>query len=110
MASFTKPIREKGIVISKHINEAREASESIDGKKWPARDKEFVVEVISCDEDDFSEETGFPKGTRTEYKVDEETYKKVKFGMWAKVKYIVSQYGQDGVKITPQTFALLEQN
>lgn len=109
MANFTKPIREKGIVISKHINEAREAGESLDGsKKWQARDKEFIVEVISCDEDDYNDETGIPNGTRAEYKVDEETYKKVEFGAWAKVKYTASQYGENRVSIKPETFALLE--
>ena len=109
MANFTKPIRENGIVISKHINEAREAGESMDGRKWPARDKEFVVEVISCDEDEFNVETGIPNGTRAEYKVDEETYKKVRFGAWAKVKYTASQYGENRVSIKPEAFALIEE-
>ena len=35
---FVKPIREKGIVISKVINKAREAGQSFDGtRRWDAR-------------------------------------------------------------------------
>lgn len=109
MAVISKPIREKGIVISKHINEARQAGESLDGsRKWDARDKEFIVEVVSCDEDDFKLIEGIPNGTRAEYKVDEETYNKVEFGMWAKVKFVLSQYGDNRVNIKPETFALIE--
>ena len=52
---FVKPIREKGIVISKVINKAREAGQSFDGtRKWDARPEEFIVTVLSCDEDDFN--------------------------------------------------------
>ena len=106
--AFNKPIREKGIVISKHINEKRDAGESMDGtRKWSARDEEFVIEVISCDQEDFSKDTGILNGTRAEYKVDKETYDKVKFGDWANVKYTASQFGEK-LTIKPETFALIE--
>ena len=44
-------------------------------------------------------------GTRAEYKVDEATYKKVKFGDWANVKYTASQFA-DKLTIKPESFAL----
>lgn len=108
--AFVKPIREQGIVISKKFNEARAAGESFDGsRKWDARDEEYIVEVISCDEDDFNKETGILNGTRAEYKVDKATWDKVKFGDWAKVKYTASQFGEK-LTIKPESFTLIEKN
>ena len=52
--AFVKPIREKGIVISKTHREAKEERTDNNGKVWPAKEEEFIVEVISCDEDDFN--------------------------------------------------------
>jgi hypothetical protein len=105
--AFIKPIREKGIVISKTHREAKAERTDNNGKVWPAKDEEFVVEVISCDEDDFNKETGILNGTRAEYKVDKETYDKVKFGDWAKVKYTATQYGES-LRIAPESFALIQ--
>ena len=45
-------------------------------------------------------------GTRAEYPVDKETYEQVKFGDWAKVKYVASQF-QDRLSIQPKEFALI---
>jgi hypothetical protein len=104
--AFVKPIREKGIVISKTHKEAKEERTDNNGKVWPARDEEYVVEVVSCDEDDFNENTGILNGTRAEYKVDEATFKKVKFGDWANVKFTASQYGEK-LTIKPESFALI---
>ncbi len=106
--AFVKPIREIGIVISKTHNEAREEREDFNGNKYPAREEEYIIEVISCDEDDLNEETGIFNGTRASYKVDKETFDKVRFGMFAKVKYTASQYGEKQVNVKPETFALLE--
>lgn len=101
-----KPIREIGMVISKKINEAREAGTSLDGtRKWDARPQEFIIEVVSCDEDDFDLDKGIFNGTRAEYKVDEATYKKVKFGDWANVKYTASQFA-DKLTIKPESFSV----
>ena len=106
---FVKPIREIGIVISKKHVEAREAGESFDGsRKWDARPESFVVEVISCDEDDFNVEEGILNGTRLEYSVPKDIYDKVKFADWAKVKYTANQFGDNKVKLTPSSFALYE--
>ncbi len=108
--AFVKPIREMGIVISKKHNDARQAGESFDGsRKWEAREEEWIVEVISCDEDDFDKDTGILNGTRAEYKVDKPTYDKVKFGDWGRVKYTASQYGEK-LTIKPETFTLLEKS
>ncbi len=108
MANFVKAIRERGIVISKELIEAREAGESFDGtRKWDKRDEEYQVEVISCDEEDFSKDFGIPNGTRCKYKVDKATFEKVKFGDWANVKYEMSQYG-DKTTFRPLSFALVE--
>lgn len=106
--AFVKPIREKGIVISKELREARNAGENFDGSvKWDAREEEYYVEVMSCDEDDFKQDTGILNGTLTKYKVDKATYSKVKFGMWANVKFTASQY-KDRLTIKPETFTLIE--
>jgi len=104
--AFVKPIREQGIVISKTYKEAREARTDMNGREWPATEEKFLIEVISCDEDDFNNETGILNGTRAEYPVDKETYEQVKFGDWAKVKYVASQF-QDRLSIQPKEFALI---
>ena len=106
--AFVKPIRELGIVISKEHVEAREAGKSFDGtREWEAKEEEFFVEVISCDEDDFNEKTGIPNGTRCKYKVDKATFGKVKFGDWGKVKYTLSQYGQGTPTPKAESFVLI---
>ena len=104
---FVKPIREKGIVISKIHREARDEKTDINGKVWPATEEKFVVEVISCDEEDFNKETGILSGTRAEYEVKKEVFEKVKFGMWASVKFTASQFGEK-ITIKPESFTLIE--
>lgn len=104
--AFVKPIREKGIVISKKYVEAKEERTDLNGKVWPASEEKYVVEVISCDEDDFNEINGISNGTRAEYKVEKDVYDKVKFGMWANVKYTASQFGEK-LTIRPESFALI---
>ena len=104
--AFVKPIREQGIVISKTHKEAKEARTDMNGREWPATEEKFLIEVISCDEDDFNNETGILNGTRAEYPVDQETFEQVKFGDWAKVKYVASQF-QDKLSIQPKEFALI---
>ena len=103
--AFIKPIKERGIVISKTYREAREEREDFQGKKWPAKPEEYVVEVISCDGVDFNENMGILNGTRCEYKVDKVTFDKVKFGTWVNVKYVASQYG-DKINIKGESLTL----
>ena len=105
--AFVKPIREKGIVISKSHREAREERTDMNGKVWPATEEKYVVEVVSCDEDDFNKETGILNGTRAEYQVTKEVFDKVKFGMWANVKFTASQFGEK-LTIKPESFTLIE--
>ena len=108
MANFVKAIREKGIIISKELIEAREAGESFDGtRKWDKRDEEYQLEVISCDEMDYSKDNGIPNGTRCKYKVDKATFEKAKFGMWANVRFEISQYGEK-TSYKPLSLALVE--
>ncbi len=105
--AFIKPIREKGIIISKRYQEKKEARTDMNGKEWPATEEKFLIEVISCDEDDFNKETGILKGTRVEYPTDKVTYEKAKFGMWANVKFQVNVYG-DKNTYQPLMFSLVE--
>lgn len=105
--AFVKPIKENGIVISKTHKEAREERTDLNGKVWPKSEEKYLVEVISCDEDDFNKDTGILNGTRAEYQVDKATFDKVKFGMWAKVKYMASQFGEK-LTIKPESFSLIE--
>lgn len=108
MANVVKTVRENGMILSKHINEAREAGESLDGKfKWDAREKEYILDVISCDEEDFNKVNGFLNATRTEYKVDETTYNKAKFGDWAKVRYFLRN-GATGLIPKGDSLVLIE--
>lgn len=108
MAKLVKPIREQGMVLGKYINEAREAGQSADGKiKWDAREKEFILDVISCDEEDFSKTDGFSNATRTDYKVDEKTFTKAKFGDWANVKYFLTN-GERGMIPKADSLVLIE--
>ncbi|MGN0748170.1 MAG: hypothetical protein ACI4L1_00595 [Christensenellales bacterium] len=104
--AFIKPIREKGIIISKRYQDAKDARIDLNGKEWPATKEKFLVEVISCDEDDFNKETGILKGTRVEYPVDKATYEKAKFGMWANVKFQANVYG-DKNSYQPLMFSLI---
>ena len=106
--AFVKPIREKGIVISKTYNEAKEERKDLQGNIYPAKDEEYIVEVISCDEDDFNKDTGIPNGTRASYKVSKDVYDKVKFGDWGNVKFTASQFGEKQITIKPESFTLIE--
>lgn len=110
MPNFDKPIKEIGIVVGKKVNEAREAGKSFDGSRsWDARPEEYLLDVISCDEEDFNVDTGFSNGTRAEYKVDKATYDKVHFGSWGKVRYNARQYGSQ-LTIRPESFVPIEKN
>lgn len=108
MASV-KLVRENGIILGKFIREAREAGESADGKiKWNAREKEFVFDVVSCDEDIFNKDIGFGEdSTKTTYKVDEETYNKAKYGDWVKVK-VSFRNGERGLIPKGESCVLME--
>ena len=46
-------------------------------------------------------------GTLAEYEVSKEVFDKVKFGMWAKVKYVVNQFN-DRLSIKPESFQLID--
>lgn len=105
--SIVKPIRERGIIISKRYQEPKDARTDMNGKEWPAVEEKFLVEVVSCDEDDFSKETGILKGSRVEYPVDRATYDKVKFGMWANVKFQLSVF-KESSSYLPLSFSLIE--
>lgn len=105
--AFVKPIRERGIIISKTHKDAKEERTDLNGRNWPATPEKYLVEVISCDQDDFSKDTGILNGTRAEYDVDKATFDKVKFGMFADVKYTASQFG-DKMTIKPVSLNLVE--
>lgn len=107
MANLNKPIREKGIIISKKYLEARTARTDYNGKDWPATPEKFLVEVISCDEEDFNKETGIVNGVRLEYPVDKETYEKAKFGDWANVKYILTEFNKE-LRYRPESLRLCD--
>jgi hypothetical protein len=106
--AFVKPIREKGIVVSKKYNEPKAERKDLQGNIYPAKEEEFEVEVISCDEDDFSKDTGIPNGTRATYKVTREIFNKVKFGDWVNVKFTASQFGEKQITIKPESLTLIE--
>lgn len=109
MANFVKPIRERGIVLSKTISEAREAGKSFDGSRtWDAKPEEYILTVYSSDEEDFNKVDGFKNGTLADYKVDKATFDKVSFGSWGKVKYTASTYNGE-VKIKPESFVAIMQ-
>lgn len=105
---FVKPIREVGMVVSKTINEAREAGKSFDGSRsWDARPEEYVLNVISCDEDDFNKDKGFVNYTIADYKVSRDIFDSVHFGSWGKVKFTASEY--DGkIRIKAESFVPIE--
>jgi len=107
MAKFIKPIKEIGIITSKIYKEARQSFKDSTGKEWPASEEKFLIEVISCDEDDFNPNTGILNGTRAEYPVDKATFEKAMFGMWAKVKIECSQFG-DKMITKPLSFEFIE--
>lgn len=104
---FKKPIREYGIIISKSYIEARPQRTGLDGKVYSATEEKFMVEVISCDKDDFNKDTGILNGSRLSYPVSKDVFDKVKFGDWANVKYTAQQYGEK-LTTTPESFELIE--
>ncbi len=104
---FIKPIREQGIIISKTYKEAKPARTDFNGKEWPATEEQYLIQVMSCDEDDFDKEYGIANGTLVDYPVEQNVFIKAKFGMWAKVKYKVSQFGTNLNK-TPLSLELID--
>ena len=109
--AVNKPIREIGMIIGKKISEAREAGESFDGsRKWEAKEEEYILDVVSCDEEDFDKNKGFLNGTRLDYKVDKETYEKARFGGWAKVKYFMVQFADKPMQPKADSLILIEKN
>ncbi|MBP3582278.1 MAG: hypothetical protein J6J33_05965 [Clostridia bacterium] len=107
--NFVKPIKELGMVLSKKISEAREAGKSFDGSRsWDAKPEEYIVQVMSCDEDEFHKIDGFKNGTLADYKVDKATFDKVKFGSWGKVKFTAQEYNGK-ITIKPESFTLVEE-
>ena len=101
--AFIKPIKERGIVISKTYKEAKAERVDFQGRKWPATEEKYIVEVVSWDSGDFNNVTGIPNGTRANYEVSKELYEQLKFGMWVDVKYTASQFGE---KLTIKTESL----
>ena len=109
--ALDKTIKELGFVVGKRISEAREAG-GFGDRTWEARPEEYYIDVISCDEDDFSKDNGFFKGTRLEYKVetngkpDKTLFDSIKFGTWVNVKYAISQFSNEVAKLKPISFNL----
>lgn len=108
MANLNKPIREKGIIVSKTYQEARPARTDYNGKEWPATAEKYLISVISCDEEDFSKDTGILNGTLLDYPVDKETFEKAKFCDWANVKYILTEFNKE-LRRRPDTLVLCEE-
>lgn len=102
MANIVRNIKEQGVVIFKEYREAKEARTDFQGKTWPATEEKFLIDVISCDEDDFNTVLGMPNATRAQYPVDKETFDTLKYLDKVNVKYQISQYG-DNIKIMPVT-------
>lgn len=103
-----KPIRELGLVLGKYFKEAKAERVDNTGKKWPATPEKWVVNVISCDEDDLNKVSGIENGTICEYEVDKLTFDKIKFLDYVKVKYSLVQYGTNPVRPVPISLTLIE--
>lgn len=102
MANIVRKIKEQGIVIFKEHREAKEERTDYNGKVWPATDEKFIVDVVSCDEDDFNSISGMPNATRAQYQVNKDVFDSIKYLDKVNVKYQISQYGEN-IKITPET-------
>lgn len=102
MANIVRKIKETGIVISKEHRDAKPERTDLSGKLWPATEEKYIIEVISCDEDDFNSVTGMPNATRASYGVEKEIFDGLKYLDKVNVKYQISQFG-DQIKIFPDT-------
>lgn len=109
MANIVRKIKEQGIVIFKEHREAKEERVDYSGKKWPATDEKFIIEVVSCDEDDFNTTIGMPNATRAQYQVEKEVFDTLKYLDKVNVKYQISQFGEN-IKITPETCVPVKTN
>lgn len=103
-----KPIREQGLVLGKYFKEAKAERVDNTGKKWPATPEKWIVNVISCDEDDLDKVTGIKNGTTCEYEVEKPVFDKIKYLDTVNVKYSLVQYGSNPVRPVPISLALIE--
>lgn len=106
--AFDKSIKEKGLIISKEHKEAKEERTGLDGRVYPATEEKYIIEVISCDEEEFDKKLGIKNGTRIYYEVDKATFDKAEFGMWANVKFKALQFGDKAVSYKGIALSLIE--
>ena len=91
MANVIRPISENGVVLSTEFKKAIESFKDKDGNVIPAQPNRWVAKVASsytCDK-----KTGLEKPTILDYKIDEETFNKLKFLDEVKVIYEMSTSG-----------------
>ncbi len=103
-----RPIREYGRIIGKRYVEAKEKRTDMNGKEWPATDEKFLIQAVSCDEEDFDEINGMQNATILEYPTDKLTWDNAVFLEKVKVKYCLNQFAE---KITykPKSIELIDE-
>ncbi len=103
-----KPIRERGLVLGKTYKEAKAERVDNTGKKWPATPEKWIVNVISCDEDDLDEVSGIKNGTICDYEVEKPVFDEIKYLDYVNVKYSLVQYGTNPVRPVPISLTLID--
>lgn len=89
--NIRRMINEKGMVLEKIFKKATDGFTGSDGRAIAPQPDRYILKCISGES--FNEVDGYSQSTILEYKVDKNTFEKVKFSTSVLVKYEVSNYG-----------------
>lgn len=91
MANIIRPIKERGVVLSKEFKEATSEFKTKEGNVIPAQPDRYVVKVASSY--DCTKETGLDKPNILDYKVEKEVFDKLTYLTEVEVMYEMSSSG-----------------
>ena len=90
MANIIRPIKERGVVLSKEFKKAT-SEFSVNGSIVPPQPDRYVVKVASSY--DCNKETGLDKPNILDYKVEKEIFDKITYLAEVEVMYEMSSSG-----------------
>ena len=91
MANIVRPIKERGVVLSKEFKAATSEFKTKDGSVIPAQPDRYVVKAASSY--DCDKEKGLDNPTILDYKVEKEVFDKITYLAEVEVMYEMSSSG-----------------